>query len=314
MSTNALIGTVNNTTGRFRAAYSHWSGDPTYLGPNLAALAAREGDMRAVVARLTDGPGWSIIDPATPSIEGAAPNPDAPNPDAPSNSPERLAWEREVINNDVVVIEGWGQRYQDDATLWDGTVPMPGTGIKGDPEDMTEWAYLLDEDEDVLHVFSRSDRRVVETIPLGSLGDVNWGAVECGADLERCGHCAYVHFEGVPEGSRFLTADKWLGRVPMGPLDAVAVVVRGNRYTVGKGGCRGEYLSTFRMSPMRRVSPSGRLWPTGWYSMGKDAGGRDVAVLTRTGTGEPVPGVEYEYPLTAEDVARADVGALAGQC
>lgn len=139
---------------------------------------------------------------------------------------------------------------------WSNFDPQDGLGWTDSDEmdDITnledvdaEWAYLLDE-RGVSVVWARRDRGWHQGVTWVNVGKVAWSdkpeheewlRLQCGDDLERCTHYAWVHF---PEAKDInIGTAVWMGRAEPGHHDVHELVLMrqgGPRLTVC-GGSRG---------------------------------------------------------------------------
>ena len=194
MSTRSIIGTAHD--GGFTGRYCHWDGYPTHRGPQLLDTYRELGKSWEAVRDYALKPNvtgyWSSYQPPS-TYDGSKDNP---------------SWQ---------------------STTGDGQVDS--TQDCG-----AEWAYLLDAKG--IHVLAFLHNDGTKAVGMfGSIGDgywdscgivpwdatdVDWGKVDCGQELERCNHYAWVHF---PEAKDFrISTDVWLGRRQPGYHDVHALV------------------------------------------------------------------------------------------
>ncbi len=114
------------------------------------------------------------------------------------------------------------------------------------------WAYVFETipehgeepEQKILHVLSREKHEVsgeyhwqeVGRINLDCNEEINWTAIECGENFERCSHMAWYH--GVVPKTCDLSMQTWLGNRPLDPIhDPVAYIIDGKKYkATGSGG------------------------------------------------------------------------------
>jgi hypothetical protein len=165
-----------------------------------------------------------------------------------------------------------------------------------------EWLYAFDEEANRLYVRDQNHKEDAGIIELGE-DEPDWGTIECGETLERCGHYAWKHFPHL-KGCN-LGTQTYLGRRPMEFHDAVAFVVAGKRYANTGCGGNSEYLNTRGKTFPRNV----------WVATVKAANGRrlDLAVALITSDGyRPYPGVAWVYPPTQDNPNETIVEAERG--
>lgn len=125
--------------------------------------------------------------------------------------------------------------------------------------------------------------------------EVDWKTVECGESLQRCGHCAFYHFENLPSDSGKLWTPKYLGLVPLDIQDASAFSWRGEIYTTTGGG-----------QLERKINPhTGQLeYGKKWFATVRDTQGRrsELWVWSNKKSGGQTlrPGLTPIYPATKE--------------
>lgn len=129
-------------------------------------------------------------------------------------------------------------------------------------------------------------------IDLDSDDKIDWEHIECGDELERCHHYAWVHFPQLRDKSNLGTA-KFLGREPMEMRDAIAVIVNGKRYKMGGSGGDADFLNRHRTERF----PSGTWVQTVIAGNGKRS---EMAIARRLPNNEyePYPGVQWVFPPT----------------
>lgn len=115
-----------------------------------------------------------------------------------------------------------------------------------------QWAYVFEvlserdgePEQRILHVLDRQKHKDSEEYFWNEVGGIgldstdeiiNWTAIECGENLERCSHYAWYH-NLLPKTSN-LGTQTWLGNRPLEMHDAIAFIVDGKRYkSTGSGG------------------------------------------------------------------------------
>jgi hypothetical protein len=172
-----------------------------------------------------------------------------------------------------------------------------------------EWAYVLDEDEKLLHVLDRQKHeqsgeyhwQEVGRIDLESEEKINWTAIECGENFERCSHYAWYH-NLLPKASH-LGTQTWLGNRPLEFHDAVAFIVDGKRYKATGSGGNSNYL---------RQMTGENLPPDVWVSSVISGNGKrleiPVAKITKEDGRVPLPGVQWVFPPTLKTQKETVVG------
>jgi hypothetical protein len=158
-----------------------------------------------------------------------------------------------------------------------------------------EWLWVFDESTNRLYL---RDQRYGEDVAIVELNgpEPDWKTLECGEDLHRCHHYAYVHFPELSNGSRSnLGTATYLGRQAFKLNDAIAFIVKGKRYTNTGSGGRGDYID-------RR----GKIFPRDcWVQSVKATNGQrcdvPVAKITKGEGYVPYPGVTWVFPPTKDN-------------
>lgn len=156
-----------------------------------------------------------------------------------------------------------------------------------------EWVYVFDEENNRL--FVRDTGHDAEDIVDLAEPEPDWSLLECGADLSRCGHYAWVH-NLLPKTSN-LSTQTYLGLRPLEFHDAVAFIINGKRYTNTGSGWSSNYRNEFNA----RQGDRKRFPRDAWIATVQAANGRrlDVPVATIKGDKRtPAPGVTWVYPPT----------------
>jgi hypothetical protein len=208
MSTRSIVARSVGTG--FKGIYVHRDGYPPYQGALLWKMVREDfgGDMEAVLKAIVDTTGaWSLL---TGDKD----------------------WDTYVRRHHVVSLAE-RKRF----------VPHLGLKMEEKEVEQVEWqgegpAELMDAEwVYVLEGGKRPTLRVLtgklEEVGSFDLGGVepDWGAVECGQELERCPHIAEYHFPELEGGvSARLSTKKYLGRVPLGTEDAYAVTWGGQEW------------------------------------------------------------------------------------
>lgn len=157
-----------------------------------------------------------------------------------------------------------------------------------------EWLWVFDEENHRLYV--RDHRHGSDAATIDLLGpEPDWLQIQCGDELERCSHYAYVHFpelKGTP--MERLSTEAYLGKRELSFQDAIAFIIKGKRYSATGSGGRGDYLNR-----------TGKSWPSNaWISSVKNGRGQrlDFPVATILSEGyEPYPGVTWVLPPTKDN-------------
>lgn len=275
MSTRAVIARVGEAEGTFRGVYSHSDGYPTWMGPHLWNLlfVTFSGDLKKMLAELIDGhpAGWSVFG------ERCYCHPRR------SQDPE---WRKRPAEKH----EDW--RTEKNTLVHDTDI---------------EWIWAFDEQNNKLFVRdmrSNEDAGIVDLSQRKPLTKKDWYRIECGENLERCKHYAWVHGLA-PETSR-LSTQTYLGRHPFEFHDAVAFIVNGRRLmTTGSGG-NSDFLNEMRGT---------QFPPETWVSSVRARNGRRVEVVTAKITKDgyaPYDGVQWVMPRTKDNEAETIIGG--GAC
>jgi hypothetical protein len=128
-----------------------------------------------------------------------------------------------------------------------------------------EWAYVFEvlpensdqSEQKILHVLDRAKHEEsgeyfwneVGRIDLDSEEPINWTAIECGENFERCSHIAEYHGINSP-----LAMATYLGNRPLDPIhDPIAYQVNGKTFKATDSGGSADWLNRFGKKPF----PSG---------------------------------------------------------
>jgi hypothetical protein len=170
-----------------------------------------------------------------------------------------------------------------------------------------EWAYVVEvlpacdgeePEQRILHVLEHHKHadsgeyhwQEVGRIDLDCKDSINWTAIECGENFERCSHYAWKH-DLVPRTCN-LGTQTWLGKTPLDFHDAIAFIIEGKRYKNSGSGGDADFGN--RML--------GTRYPSGTWVQSLITGNgkrREVPVAKRTDKGfVPLLGVTWVYPPT----------------
>jgi hypothetical protein len=97
-----------------------------------------------------------------------------------------------------------------------------------------EWVYVLSGGETPTLSVLTGERspKLIGSFSLNG-PEPDWQVVECGQELERCIHVASAHFPKlIGTASANLSVDQYLGRKPLEPIDAEAVIMDGEQWKV----------------------------------------------------------------------------------
>lgn len=297
MSTPSIIGTTDGTN--FEGLACRFDGYPTGMVTDLAKIITRDGHSalpiitgKAQAAHGGATGSWESLVATMPAHDMDLPYADHRDyfenvPAAERNPGVSLLYSHLGRGTEVEergrIVEGYGIAH---------TAPYAGTtyGTLDAPDTWIGWAYLFTEDLSLVVCEIEGDtapmreRERFTRDELAALagGDEALAArvsrAECGERYERCSHYAWAHDDSIPEESRYLSMDEWLGLEPMRPDSAVAATVDGTRY---------------------QLSQSGRLRGGKWH-VGIEGSSEYVPLFKvdeRRGYG-PLPGVELFFPPT----------------
>jgi hypothetical protein len=289
MSTNGIIA---RSTGeaRFEGRYHHWDSYPTGLGVALVELYRGQfkHDLDRMLQVLIDKhpAGWSTIVHKDfnlkPGYTNVAQRPAGMSIDDFQNQP--LNRRPQCYCHGHRHEEGFLHDEKSDCGA--------------------EWAYVFetmpqdDADQKLLHVLARTKHEDsgeyfwndVGRIDLDSEDTINWTAIDCGENFERCSHYAWYH-NLVPKTSN-LGTQTWLGNRPLEFHDAIAFIINGRRLKNSGSGGDADFGNRMR----------GTRYPSGtWVQSLIAANGKrlEVPVAKRTEKGfVPLPGVQWVMPPT----------------
>jgi hypothetical protein len=283
MSTNGLIARSTGE-GTFKGRYHHWDSYPSGLGVTLIELY--HGHFKTNLTRMLQvlldkhPAGWSTIVGKDFNLKSGYTN--------IAQRPEGMSieeFQNQPLNRRPQCY-CHGARHEEDF-------------LHDEKSDCgAEWAYVFDEDEKILHVLDRQKHeqsgeyhwQEVGRIDLDSEAEINWTAIECGENFERCSHYAWYH-NLLPKTSN-LGTQTWLGNCPLKFHDAVAFIVDGKRYKSTGSGGDADFLSRTQTT----------RFPSGTWVQSLVAGNgkrMDIPVAKRTDNGFiPLPNVQWVMPPT----------------
>jgi hypothetical protein len=294
MSTNGIIARSTGE-GTFKGRYHHWDSYPSGLGVALVELYRGhfKHDLTHMLTVLLDQhpAGWSTIVQKDfglkPGYTNVGSRPDGMSIEEFQNQPL----------NRRLQCYCHGARHEEDF-------------LHDEKSDCgAEWAYVFDEDEKVLHVLDRQKHEVsgeyhwqdVGRIDLATEDEINWTAIECGENFERCSHYAWYH-NLLPKTSN-LGTQTWLGNCPLEFHDAIAFIVDGKRYKATGSGGNSNYL---------RHMAGKNLLPDVWVSSVISGNGKrleiPVAKITKDDGRVPLSGVQWVFPPTSKTQKETVVG------
>ena len=288
MSTRSIIARTGEHEGQFSGRYVHADGMPTSMGAALWSLLHGhfQNDLHKMLGYLIDAPhavaGWSAIVGKDFTLKPA------------------YTWQKAIAD---------GAKYEVYSKRPDYRRPQCFAGRPGEEpylfteKDLEgtdcEWLYAFDEVERKLFVRDIGAKEDVAVIDLNG-EEPKWEPIECGENLERCGHYAWKH--GLVSRECNLSTQTWLGNRPLDFHDAVAFIIGGKRWeSTGSGGHSDFYNRMSRTAHPRNI----------WVASVKSRNGKrkDVPVAKIVGSGyEPIPGVAWVLPATkntAEQVVSA---------
>jgi hypothetical protein len=158
-----------------------------------------------------------------------------------------------------------------------------------------EWVYAFDEENHRLYIRDIRNREDAGIVELAE-PEPDWLKIECGEELERCRHYAWVHFPETRNMSN-LSTQTYLGKREFEFQDAIAFMVNGKRYQNTGSGGNSSYLN--------RCASSKRLWPHElWIQTVKAGNGHSidmpVAYCAKEGY-KPYRGVTWVFPPTKDN-------------
>lgn len=268
MSTHSVVARVGEHEGEFAGRYIHSDGYPTWRGVELFRIAREEfnGDWSAMLRFIIDEhpAGWSILQPENRSCYC---------------HPRRSKR------------EGWNKRQAEPARLFTH-------------EDMKDsdvaWLYVFDEENRKLYV--REVRHDAEMIVDLDQPEPDWSVIECGENLERCSHYAWVH-NLTPKTSN-LSTQTWLGKSALEFHDAIAFIIGGKRYASTGNGGHSDYLRQYQAKSYP---------PNTWVATIKAKNGKrldiPVAKIIDGREYRPLPNVLFVYPPTKDTHHETIVGS-----
>jgi hypothetical protein len=312
MSTRGLIGKATGEESKFTARYHHSDSYPTGLGKFLVELYRGHfnSNLDAMLKVLLDEhpAGWSCIVGTDFKLKPGytMDNSKYPSFDMPE-AERKKAVDAYYASADYRRPHCYchGQRHEEAQEFTQNDEPE-------------SWAYIFDTStgEKILHVLhpaktTGSDKwhwEEIERIELDSPEPINWTAIECGENWERCSHYAWYH-KMLPRTSN-LTTRTWLGLDPLDFRDAVAFIVNGKRYEATGSGGDANFLNRSRADyAVRQRQPLPKRFPRDtWVVTVKAGNGKrldvPVAMVKSTQDGQkftPLPGVVWVYPATKDE-------------
>jgi hypothetical protein len=305
MRTRSIIARATGE-GKFQGRYHHWDGYPNGgVGTTLVELCRgffkRDLD-RMLRVLLDEHTGWSTIVHKNFKLK-------------PGYTSDRVKRLPGMDSDDKKTRE---QAYQAYYKLPDMARPQCYChGARSESDDLydetsdcnAEWAYVFETvpehdeqpEQKILHVLYPETNEAKQLawkeagrIDLNSEDKIDWEHIECGADLERCSHYAWVHFpqlKGLNLGTQ-----KFLGREPMELRDAIGFIIDGKRVKNTGSGGDSDYLNRSAWRTSGRTHPPNTWIQTVVYGNGRRA---DIPVALRTSEGtKPFPGVKWIFPPT----------------
>jgi hypothetical protein len=207
---------------------TYWDGYPQTMGHQLFLLAqgrfSHEDGLEAMMKVLVDDhQGWSVI---KAGIDQTYMN----------ENGLTLAEASELV-------EGIGIAYTDfveEEIL---------RGKEGEVLDMSarsiEWVYAVEVETAKLHIYEVNRQTGIPTqVGWASLEspEPDWTTIECGSDLQRCRHVAFVHAErfglDADHPSARLSVKQLLGEEPLNPYNAIGAIYKSQRHTFTGNGRR----------------------------------------------------------------------------
>ena len=181
---------------------------------------------------------------------------------------------------------------------------IQSTDIKGNDWSDIEWFWVFDAERALLHVIDHRHDNAESTVEL--LGaeptEADWLRMECGEDLSRCSHYAWVHFPELKGGAMGdLGTAKYLGTKPLEFHDAIAFIINGKRYTATGSGRNSSY----------HFPHNGTRYPAGLWiaSVKADNGQRmEMPVAYMEGDYKPYKGVQWVCPPTQDNPNETIIG------
>jgi hypothetical protein len=162
-----------------------------------------------------------------------------------------------------------------------------------------EWVWAFDAESNRLYVRDNNHKDDAGIVDLSGPEPTkeDWTRIECGENLERCSHYAWVH--GLLSRTSNLSTQTWLGNRPLEFHDAVAFIVNGKR--LASTGCGGN-SDFFRTALARQHGLYGAYTPNTWVASVKAKNGKridaPVAKILSGGKYVPLPEVVWIFPPT----------------
>ncbi len=265
MSTRGVIARTTGEEGAFKGVYTHSDSYPTWAGKYLWALLHQQyqGNLKAMLHDLIDQHSGGWSELPTLGEPGRC-----------------FCHDKNSADDGDMIFT------QEDTNA-------PDTDI--------EWVYAFDEETNRLYVIDIRNRTDAAIVELDGL-EPDWSVIECGAELERCSHYAWVHFPELRKtASGELSTAVWLGTKDFSDRDACAYLIKGKRYTKGGSGYNGAYA--FKDNP--------RFSKDVWVQAVKARNGKEhyepVSKITDEGH-VPYPGVTWVFPPTKDNSAETFKG------
>jgi hypothetical protein len=279
MSTRGIIARTNGAEGQFIGRYVHADSYPTGLGAYLWKLfhGHFHRDLTAMLRILVDEhpAGWSSLVGKDFRL-----NPGYTWELATRGASFEVYSKRPDYRRPQCYCHG--MRHEEPQVFTHEDLKENNAGL--------EWLYVFDEAENRLFIrdLGHGEELIVE------LGDPepDWKLVECGPELKRCSHYAWVHFPEM-EGTNLSTL-AYLGKAKLEMRDAIAFIVNGKRYQ--NTGC-GRHSSFVMRGCENRFPPD--LWIA---TVARNGRRRDIPVAKiRNGKYTPYSGVSWVYPPTKDN-------------
>lgn len=278
MSTNAAI--LRQTQAGEFGVYCHSDGQPISLGKFLwhSYRGHFNHDLEAMLRFVIDEhpAGWSVLQGTDLNLPAGW----AEAPDRPAGVP-LAEWFKSPTY----------RRWADSPRCYCHGGRTENANILNLRENTTPWAYVFDIDENSLSIYYSwgSNENPVAILDLEG-DEPDWAVIECGQNLERCHHYAWVHFPEVKKTKAGnLNTHTYLGTREFELHDAIAFIIEGKRYETGGGGFDTGALS-------REGFPPGY-----WAQYVKVKGRKDVPKLVARNTKRgrvPTDGVVWVFPPT----------------
>lgn len=266
MSTRSVIARSTDAFGGFNGVYHHWNGYPTALGKTLWELLHSK-KFKGDLAKMLN----YVIDQHSAGWSTLFPSAETHKPECYCHPKRKRASEPKA---------NW----------------FTNLNIEGD----IEWTYVFDETNRRL-IVTDTRHNASTILPLDG-PEPDWSRVECGENLERCHHYAWVHFPELHKTPmENLPTEVYLGRRPFSFHDAIAVIVSGKQYKLTGSGRSARYERGFQRSGAPDYCFRPTLPENAWISTVKARNGvrKDIPTALVTGNEyKPYPGVTWVFPPT----------------